>query len=116
MGIMENYTSMENQQNIFFWTFSSFCFHFIGSNVLVCVAQNSVSDKSYGCDTSIRFIRNTNLINKHQYIASNKVKTKGRKSSEKNILLLFHTCVVLYFSHFCHLMTEFCTEHGEIVL
>ena len=49
MGKMENYTSMENQQNIFFWTFSSFCFHFIGSNVLVCVAQISVSNKSYGC-------------------------------------------------------------------
>ena len=49
MGKMENYTSMENQQNIFFWTFSFFCFHFIGSNVLVCVAQISVSNKSYGC-------------------------------------------------------------------
>ena len=49
MGKMENYTSMENQQNIFFWTFSSFCFHFIGSNVLVCDAQISVSNKSYGC-------------------------------------------------------------------
>ena len=33
--------------------------------------------------TSIRFIRNTNLSNKHQYIASNREKTKLRKSSEK---------------------------------
>ena len=40
---------MENQQNIFFWTFSSFCFDFLGSNVLVFVAQISVSNKSYGC-------------------------------------------------------------------
>ena len=65
--------------------------------------------------TSIRFIRNTNLSNTHQYITSNKVKTKGRKSSEKNILLIFHTCVVLHFSHFCHLMIEFSTEHSEFV-
>ena len=33
--------------------------------------------------TSIRFIRNTYLSNKHQYIASNREKTKLRKSSEK---------------------------------
>ena len=33
--------------------------------------------------TTIRFIRNTNLSNKHQYIASNREKTKLRKSSEK---------------------------------
>ena len=49
MGKMENYTSMENQPNVFFWTFSSFCFYFIGSNAMVFVAQISVSDKSYGC-------------------------------------------------------------------
>ena len=49
MGKMENYTSMENQQNIFFWTFSSFCFLFIGSKVLEFVAQIYVSNKSYGC-------------------------------------------------------------------
>ena len=48
IGKMENYTSMENQQNIFFWTFSTFVFS-IGSNVLVFVAQISVSNKSYGC-------------------------------------------------------------------
>ena len=35
--------------NYFYWTFPSFCFHFIGSNVLVFVAQISVSNKSYGC-------------------------------------------------------------------
>ena len=33
----------------FFWTFSSFCFLSIESNVLVFVAQISVSSKSYGC-------------------------------------------------------------------
>ena len=49
MGKKENFTSMENQQNIFFWTFSSFCFLFIWSNVLVFVAQINVSNKSYGC-------------------------------------------------------------------
>ena len=27
----------------------NFCFYFIGSNVLVLVAQISVSSKSYGC-------------------------------------------------------------------
>ena len=53
MGKIENYASMENQQNIFFWTFSFFCFHFIGSNVLVFVAQISVSNKSYGCADGI---------------------------------------------------------------
>ena len=35
--------------NYFYWTFPSFCFHFIGSNVLVFAAQISVSYKSYGC-------------------------------------------------------------------
>ena len=48
-GKMENYTSMENQPNVFFWTFSSFCFYFIGSNAMVFVAQINVSNKSYGC-------------------------------------------------------------------
>ena len=50
--------------------------------------QNEVFDNliyKYAIYTSIRFIRNTYLSNKHQYITSNKVKTKGRKSSEKNI-------------------------------
>ena len=49
MGKMGNYTSMEYQQKKIFWNFSSFCFHSIGSNVLIFVAQISVSNKSYGC-------------------------------------------------------------------
>ena len=40
---------MENQQNIFSELFLPLVFHFIGSNVLVCDAQISVSNKSYGC-------------------------------------------------------------------
>ena len=39
----------KTNQMFFFWTFSSFCFYFIGSNAMVFVAQISVSNKSYGC-------------------------------------------------------------------
>ena len=45
---MDNFLWMENEQNIFY-DFFSFCFHFIGSHVVVLVVQNSVSNKSYGC-------------------------------------------------------------------
>ena len=45
---MENFLWMENEQNIFY-DFFSFCFHFIGSHVVVLVVQISVSNKSYGC-------------------------------------------------------------------
>ena len=40
--------NMENQRNIFSELFLNFVFS-IGSNVLVFVAQISVSNKSYGC-------------------------------------------------------------------
>merc|ERR1712035_155836 len=58
----------------------------------------------YAIYTSIRFIRNIKLSNKHHCITSKKVKRKLRKSSEKNILLIFHTLVVLHFSNFWHLI------------
>ena len=50
---MDNFLWMENEQNTFLWTFSSFCFHSIRSHVMVFVVQNSVSNKSYGCVDSI---------------------------------------------------------------
>ena len=40
---------MENQQNIFSELFLNSGFLSIGSNVLVFVAQISVSNESYGC-------------------------------------------------------------------
>ena len=43
----------------------------------------------YAIYTSIRFIRNTNLSNKHQYITSNKVKTKWRKKFRRKYFVDF---------------------------
>ena len=44
MGKLENYTSMENQQIIFYELFLHFVF-----TLLVFLAQINVSYKSYGC-------------------------------------------------------------------
>ena len=67
---MDNFLWMENEQNIFY-AFFSFCFNFIGSNVVVLVVQISVSNKSSGCVDGIHvkeIVKNSLIVFRFQAI------------------------------------------------